>query len=59
MCGLSYFDFICTGLEANQMLKNDAFRHDVKHMKMNEWYIEDSPFHSDLRGYISHVPNLN
>ena len=56
--GMSYFDFICTGLEANQMPKNDALGYGIKHRKMNEWSREDSSPHSDLRGYISFVPSL-
>ena len=56
VCGVSYFDFICTGLEANWMPKKDASRYDMKHTKMNEWFKEDSSTHSDLRGHISLVP---
>ena len=37
---LSYFDFICTGLEANQMPKKDAFGYDMKHAKIDEWLKE-------------------
>ena len=55
---VSYFDFICTGLEANQMPKKGAFVYDMKHIKMNEWFREDSSPHSDLKGYISFVPSL-
>ena len=56
--GMSYFNFIDMSLEANQMPKEDAFGYDMKHMKMNEWFREDSSSHSDLRGYILLVPIL-
>ena len=36
VCGVSYFDFICTGLEVNQMPKKGAFGYDMKHTKMNK-----------------------
>ena len=55
MCGMSYFDFICTSLEANQRPKNGVLGYDMKHTKMNEWSKEDSSSHSDLRGHISLV----
>ena len=53
--GVLYFDFICKGLEANQMPKKGAFEYDMKHTKMNGWSKEDSSPHSDLRGHISLV----
>ena len=53
LCGMSYFDFICTGLEANQMPKKDALGYDIKHAKMNEWSREDSSHQNDIKGYIS------
>ena len=52
MCGMSYFDFICTSLEANQRPKNGVLGYDMKHTLMNEWSKEDSSSHSDLRGHI-------
>ena len=55
MCGVSYFDFICIGLEANQMPKKGAFGYNIKYTKMNEWSKEDSSPYSDLRGHISLV----
>ena len=55
VCGVSYIDFICTGLEANQIPKNSAFGYDMKHMKMNEWSRDDSSPYSDLKGHISLV----
>ena len=58
VCGVSYFDFICTGLKENQMPKKDSFRYDMKHTKMNKWSREDSSSHSDLKGHISLVLNL-
>ena len=54
--GESYFDFICTSLEANYMPKKGAFGYDMKHTKMNEWSREDLSPHSDLRGHISLIP---
>ena len=36
VCGVAYFDFICTGLEVNHMSKKGAFRYDMKYTKMNE-----------------------
>ena len=56
VCGVSYFDFIYTSLEVNNMPKKGAFGYDMKHTKMNEWSKEDSLPHSDLRGHISLVP---
>ena len=54
--GMSCLDFICTGLEANQMPKKSAFGYYMKHTKMNEWSRKDSSPHSDLRGHIPLVP---
>ena len=56
VCGVSYFDFICMSLKANELLKKGAFGYDMKYTKMNKWSIEDSSSHNDLRGYISLVP---
>ena len=56
VCGVSHFDFICTGLKVNKMPKNGAFGYDMKHTKMNEWSRENSSPHSDLKGHISLVP---
>ena len=53
VCRMSYFDFIYTSLEANQMSKKDAFGYDMKHTKMNEWSKKDSSPYNDLREHIS------
>ena len=52
VCGVSYFDFIYTVLEVNQMPKKGAFGYDMKNTKMNDWSRKDSSSHSDLRGHI-------
>ena len=50
---VSYLDFICMSLEANQMPKKGIFGYDMKHTKMNEWSREDSSPHSDLMGHLN------
>ena len=40
---MSYFDFICTGLEVLQMPKKHDFGYDMNHAKVDEWYRKDSP----------------
>ena len=37
------------------MPKKYAFGYGIKHMNMNEWSRENSTFHNDLKGYISHL----
>ena len=52
--GVSYFDFICTGLEVLQMPKKGALGYDMNHAKVDEWSKEDSPLQVILRE-ISHL----